>query len=337
MKAVFPLLITMLIVGSCKKNRDDTGSGARCLETTILQTNIANNLEAVFFLNGKDGFVADNAGGIYKTTDSAKTWRPLNSTVNLPVYDLYFTDAQKGYAVGGWSFCNGTGCTPPGGFILRTLDGGQTWTRVHTPSEKIEIHSIHFVNPSLGFCAGGNTILKTTDGGQTWSEYKVNNPGGFIMEIRFVNAQEGYAASHFSQVLRTLDGGQSWEVLPHGYNNGYYALAASTGTLYLSGQGKMLKSTNKGGSWTELANSPVDIFDLHFVDAKRGFAFGRGNWSGGDFGSSYGAVYCTDNGGETWRGTSEVKETGLIKKASFPANNLGYAISGNKLIRFTDK
>jgi photosystem II stability/assembly factor-like uncharacterized protein len=337
MKAAFPLLFLTLTLGSCKKNDNDSGSSTRCLETTVLQTNFVNKLEAVFFLNGKDGFVADYTGGIYKTTDSAKTWVSLNSTVNLPVYDLYFTDAQKGYAVGGWSFCNGTGCTPPGGFILRTLDGGQSWTRVHTPSEKIEIRSIHFVTPSLGFCAGGNMILKTTDGGQTWSEYKVNNPGGFITEIRFVNAQEGYAASLFSQVLKTADGGQTWVATPLGYNNGYYALATPNGTLYLSGQGKMLKSINKGSSWMELANSPSDIFDLHFVDDKRGFAFGRGNWSGGDFGSNYGAIYCTNNGGETWSGTSEVKQTGLIEKVSFPSNNLGYAISGINLIRFTDK
>lgn len=337
MKLLLPLLFLVLVPGSCKKAKDDTGSDVRCLGTTVLPTNIAHNLESIFFLNAKDGYTGDNAGGIYKTTDSAKTWVAQNSGVALPVYDLFFLDAQKGFAVGGWSFCNGTGCTPPGGFILRTLDGGQTWTQVYTPSEKTEIQSVYFVTPSLGFCAGGNMILKTTDGGSTWSEYKIPSGSSTVQQVRFVNEQKGYALCLFSKLFKTEDGGQTWQEIVHGSSNGYYALAEAGGATYLSGQGTMLKSTNGGNSWTELAQSPRDIYDLHFMDNQRGFAFGRGSWTGGDFGSNWGSIYCTTNGGETWSGTANLKETGLIKAVSFPSSSVGYAISGHELIRLTVK
>lgn len=336
MKVLLPLLFLTLVLVSCKKPADDTHSEP-CLETTILHTATPEVLQGVFFLNEAEGYVSGRNGGIYKTTDAGNTWVGQNSGVYLPVYDLFFLDAQKGFAVGGWGFCTGTGCTPPGGFILRTLDGGQTWTNVYTPSEKTEIQSVYFVNALLGFCAGGNIILKTTDGGQTWSEYKVVGENSTIQQVRFVNDQKGYVVCLYNKLLKTEDGGTTWQEVRHGSNNGYYALSEADGATYLSGQGTMLKSTNGGSSWTELANSPRDIYDLHFVDNKRGFAFGRGNWSGGDFGSNWGSLYCTTNGGETWTGTADVKETGTIEDVSFPTNTRGYGISGNKLIRFSIK
>ncbi|MDQ3682919.1 MAG: YCF48-related protein, partial [Bacteroidota bacterium] len=250
---------------------------------------------------------------------------------------LFFLDPLKGFAVGGKNSCDGTGCIPRGGFILKTLDGGQTWTKVYTPTDKIEITSIYFVNASLGFCAGDNVILKTSDGGQTWNEYKVNNLSGKMMQIRFANTQKGYIVCLFDKIIKTEDGGLTWVVTSPQRAIGYYSVSESNGSVYVSGQGKIIKSTNGGSSWSELPNSPMDIFTIHFTDDKKGFAFGRGNYSGGDFGYSYGSMYCTDNGGNTWNGYADVKEVGPIKGVSFPTNNIGYAISGNKVIRLTVK
>ena len=76
---------------------------------------------------------------------------------------------------------------------------------------------------------------------------------------------------------------------------------------------------------------------MHFINDQRGFAFGRGNYSGGDFGYTYGAIYCTDNGGTTWNGASDVRVLGPIQSISFPTNNFGYALSRNRIIRLTLK
>ena len=94
---------------------------------------------------------------------------------------------------------------------------------------------------------------------------------------------------------------------------------------------------DRGDTWKELSNSPADIFAIHFMDNKKGFAFGRGNYSGGDFGYSYGSIYCTDNGGISWSGSADEKEAGVILSVSFPTSRIGYGVAGNRVTRFTIK
>jgi photosystem II stability/assembly factor-like uncharacterized protein len=337
MTKIFGFAILSFFVLSCNKNNSSqVNTTSICLDTTFINTNMGG-LQSIYFLNDKDGFVSTYNGGLYKTTDSASTWTTLHSNTNLPIRGICFIDAQTGFAVGGLNSCGGTGCTPPGGFILKTTDGGQSWINIYTPADKIEITTIYFVNATLGFCAGDNIVFKTTDGGQTWNEYKINNPGGKMMQIKFINSQKGYIACLFDKIITTEDGGLSWQVTSPNRGNGYYSISASNGSTFVSGQGKIIKSTNGGVSWSELPNSPSDIYDIHFLNDRTGFAFGRGNYSGGDFGYFYGSMYCTDNGGNTWNGTAEMKEVGLIQSASFPSNKIGYAISGNKVIRLTVK
>jgi photosystem II stability/assembly factor-like uncharacterized protein len=238
--------------------------------------------------------------------------------------------------VGGQNSCgDGTGCIPPGGFILKTINGGQSWSIIYTPSEKIEISSVYFINEQVGFCAGDNIIFKTIDGGITWNKYIVNNLGGKMMQVYFITPQKGYVVCLFDKILKTEDGGTSWQITSPMRNIGYYSISGSTAATYVSGQGKIIKSTNQGASWSELPNSPDDIFAMYFMDDRKGFAFGRGNYSGGDFGHSYGAIYCTDDGGINWRGSADEKEISTVLSASFPNHQTGYAISGNKVIRFS--
>ena len=338
MKLFANLLSCIIILTSCKKENQTTQNNSSiCFETTFLSTNIQDGFISVFFLNGKDGFVTGYNGGIYKTIDSAKTWTALNSTTNLPIRDIYFLDSNNGFAVGGENSCGGTGCIPPGGFILKTQNAGQTWNKIFTPSNKLEITSISFINNLVGFCVGDNVIYKTIDGGQSWTEYQVNNLRGKMMKIKFSDNQNGFIVCLFDKILKTTDGGNSWQITSPNKNIGYYSLSLSDGISYVSGQGKILKSLDNGISWYELATSPSDIYDIHFTTKNIGYAFGRGNYSGGDFGHSYGSMYCTDNGGNSWNGNGNFKDVGLIQAVSFPLSNIGYAVSGNKVIRITMK
>jgi photosystem II stability/assembly factor-like uncharacterized protein len=205
MKHLLKFAIFILFVTACHKENKNTNinSSAHCFQTILLKTNFSENLQSIYFINGKDGFVAGSHGGIYKTTDSAKTWTALNSTTTLPIRDIYFLDNFKGFAVGGENSCSGTGCIPAGGFILETSNGGQTWSTVFTPSDKVEISSIYFVNKTTGFCAGDNVIMKTVDGGLTWVEYKINDLVGKMMKISFADSQNGYVVCSYDKIIKT--------------------------------------------------------------------------------------------------------------------------------------
>ena len=342
MKNIAALLLFTIFLISCKKESNSNIKASKndssiCFDTVFINPNIQDGFLAVFFINETDGFLTGSNGGIYRTNDGAKTWTSLNSTTNLPIRDIYFLDNNNGFAVGGENNCGGTGCIPPGGFILRTVDGGQNWTQVYTPSRKIEITSITFTSKLVGFCVGVDMVYKTTDGGQTWTESKISNLGGNMMKIEFSDSQNGLIICLFDKILKTTNGGDSWEITSAHTGLGYYSVSTSDGVSYVSGQGKILKSTDKGTSWIELANSPSDIFAIHFTDKNVGYAFGRGNYSGDDFGYSYGSMYCTNDGGSSWNGNGDFKDVGLIESVSFPTTNIGYAVSGNMIIKISIK
>lgn len=70
---------------------------------------------------------------------------------------IYFLNPQTGWAVGEY------------GTILRTVDGGKTWTKLKSGSEHTLV-DVDFLDQNFGFAVGlDNTILKTTDGGDTWT------------------------------------------------------------------------------------------------------------------------------------------------------------------------
>jgi photosystem II stability/assembly factor-like uncharacterized protein len=335
LKYIFCLIILAVGFFACKKDKHaEDKPNALCLDTALYVSGVPAT--SVFFTDGKNGYIGAHNGGIYKTTDSAKSWLPLSTGNSLPVYDIFFTDALQGIAVGGQNFCSGSGCTPPGGFVLRTTDGGITWTRVHSVSMN-ELSSVYFVNASTGYAAGDNVVLKTTDGGISWRETRIPDLGGKMMQVKFTDAQNGYIVCMFDKIVKTTDGGGTWRVSATGFNQGYYSLSTAAGVLYASGQKHMVKSGNGGATWEVLPNSPEDIYSLHFTDGFKGFAFGRGNYSGGDWGRTYGAIYCTGDGGKSWSGIANVTQSGIIRSAVFPAPGIGYAISGPVVLKLRVK
>jgi len=174
--------------------------------------------------------------------------------------------------------------------------------------ESDSYNSVCFVDTNTGFVAGYDGVIsKTIDGGYNWISLE-SNTSITLYDIYFLNASEGFVVS-----------GESG--------------CGGTGCIP---EGGIILYTNDGGqTWSELNNSPSDIFDMYFTNELEGFAFGRGNYSGGDFGHSYGSIFHTIDGGEHWTGSSNVHETGVIVSVSFPSNKKGYALSQNIIIRIT--
>src|SRR4030043_311764 len=70
-----------------------------------------------------------------------------------------FTDSQTGYIIGG---------DTTGGYLLKTVDAGQTWqlNNLDTPG-KDRPTGMFFLNNTTGFISGKKLFRKTTDGGRT--------------------------------------------------------------------------------------------------------------------------------------------------------------------------
>lgn len=339
MEKILAIILFVLLFASCKKaaiipsiiqpNKVDG------LELTFIKTNLQKNFATIYFLNENVGYIAGFDGSMYKTIDGGNSWTALNTNTSLPLYDIYFLNNNEGFAVGGKDNCGGTGCVPEGAIIIHTKDGGQTWNQSSfAPSEKIELRSICFASDSLGFTVGDGLILSTRDRGANWQETKINNLGGVMLDVKFINDKKGLIACTFGKLLKTIDGGINWNVSSPFPAIGANSLAlVNENLIFTAGYTNLMKSSNFGSTWSDLPNYPTDIFKLLFTSENIGYAFGRGEYSGGDFGHNYGSIYFTIDGGSSWKGNKKIAAVGLIQSASFPALNVGYAISGNVVIK----
>ena len=96
-------------------------------------------------------------------------WYQQNSGTNKNLYAVQFTDANNGLAVG------------DSGTVLRTNDGGTSWTPVVTGITD-NFTAMYFVDASNGWAITGiksefysefpdsSIILHSTDGGITWTK-----------------------------------------------------------------------------------------------------------------------------------------------------------------------
>jgi photosystem II stability/assembly factor-like uncharacterized protein len=112
-------------------------------------------------------------GLFLKTTDAGQTW---DSQGTLPestyyVFSVAFLDAGTGFVTTSRTYY------PEKAGILKTTDGGTTWTRCVIPDSVADLASIRFVNSTNGYAVGykmtgtiaSGVVLRTTDGGGNWT------------------------------------------------------------------------------------------------------------------------------------------------------------------------
>jgi photosystem II stability/assembly factor-like uncharacterized protein len=210
------------------------------------------------------------------------------------------------------------------GTVLRTTDGGATWTAASVPgAATLDFRDIEAVDENTAYVlATAGRIYKTTDGGKHWT-LQYNKEGVFLDSFAFWDAQHGVALGDPIDgrflVLRTSDGGKTWNQVP-GANippsiEGEAAFAASGTCIAVLGTrwvwfgtggraARVFRSTDQGVTWQVSATpiiSGVDstgIFSIAFRDLSDGIVVG------GDYKKpaeqNANAARTTD-GGRTWK------------------------------------
>ena len=212
-----------------------------------------------------------------------------------PLYAVFFTDAAHGYAAG------------EAGTILKTTDGGSTWT-VHSGGQDVTGISMFFTNENTGYIAGmkrggGSVILKTTDAGNSWNTMVSDTVSG-LYSIYFPSNNIGYSAGLGGGMMKTTDGGDTWthqDIAPHADIMSVYFTDDNTG--YAAGfddsdfTGILLKTINGGANWDTLLYLPnfTSLSSVFFTDSNTGYVAGSHN------------LIKTVNAGLTW----SVDSTGL--------------------------
>lgn len=147
-------------------------------------------------------------GWIVKTIDRGDSWVTQRRDTTYDFYDCWFVDEQTGWVAGG----DDRNFRP---VMLKTTDGGASWSQQYLPASARFLRSICFISQSEGWaCGRSGTVVHTTDAGQTW-ELQTTGVDTTLFDIEFADSLRGMAAGN-SVVLRTIDGGRNWSGCFHG-------------------------------------------------------------------------------------------------------------------------
>ena len=236
-----------------------------------------------------------------------------------------------------------------GGTVIRTGDGGATWSRLEIPdSASLDFRDIDAVDERTAYALSigegdASRIYKTSDAGRTWTlQFRNDNPRAFFDAMTFRDARTGFAFSDSVDgrmiVLTTTDGGTHWSQISSGLPRaleGEGAFAASGTNIALgrrqiwiaTSKSRVVRSTDNGRTWS-VANTPLPgsasagIFSIAFADDERGIVVG------GDYKVESGAVdnaAITVDGGQTWTRATGLR--GFRSAVAFIPSRPGTAIA----------
>jgi len=250
-----------------------------------------------------------NIRGIFKSTDAGQTWVQKDNgvveyegitfrglTVDPHSSDIVYAAAEiASYA---WSNQEQTGreFDKTKGVVYKTVNGGENWTPVWRGNNLARYIWIDPSNSDVLYISTGIFDREAAN-----SDHTINKPGG-----------EG--------ILKSTDAGKTWQSVNNGLNNLYVGtlfmhptnpdiLLAGTGNNAYPDGGGIFLTTNGGALWQQvLTNENINAVEFSFSNPNIAYA------------GSAGAVYRSENGGQTWRKVS-VGEVGWGSpgvRAGFP-------------------
>ena len=281
--------------------------------------------EDVWFINPLIGWIVNGSGQIYKTTSGGIGWQ-LQFEAPEYLRCVGFADSMRGW-VGTLS-----GANP----MYQTTNGGVTWTLVQNiPEPRPDgICGIWVVNDSVTYASGEYDgparVIKTTDRGATWTSVDLAAYAGALVDCYFLNEDSGFVVGSVSyplagpaRILFTSDGGQSWSVQHSGSNGLCWKISfpsANVGYVSVEFSNNLLKTTDRGATWTELMFAWGNQQGIGFVNDTLGWIGGSGN-----------PTYGSSNGGLSWQQTPFGVE---INRFRFLGDTLGYAV-GQRVYKYS--
>jgi hypothetical protein len=188
-------------------------------------------IRAMHFVSATEGILVGDSMRIYRTTDGAESWQPLEPSVcNACIVDysrVTFFGPLKGFI---WGKVRSTGAT----IVLASTDGGANW-EVGDSS----IANIRYITETFGYKTltkdYRNLVLITSDLGKTWRDFftcqmtwyydfgEISGRFGDtlnaqIRDFRY-SGHAGMSDQSHDDSLYTTDGGKSWGrmILPAPY------------------------------------------------------------------------------------------------------------------------
>ena len=274
-------------------------------------------LYSVYSPETNTGYAVGMVGTMMKTSDGGTTWALESSRVIsnnfTTLTSIKFTDTNTGYIVGGDP---DFGNYNTAGIILKTINGGTTWSAQSLPTTTAyTLNSVFFPDANTGYAVGVyGIILKTTNAGTTWDSIYANMSINWLYSVYFIDAYTGFAVGNAGTIIKTTNGGTNWSILSTptlADLHSVYFFDANTGFIVGDG-GTVLKTTNGGTLWTPITSGITNnLRCIVFTNGSTGYAVG-------------GEIYKTIDGGSTWTALTGMNNN--LMSAYFINANTGYAV-----------
>lgn len=270
------------------------------LNTPAIQTTRAHETLMLDVVRAGKRLIAAGAyGHIVVSEDNGHTWHQGKVPVTVTLTALSFPSEDRGWAVG------------HDGVILRTLDGGRTWTKqfdgfaankaivAAAKANEQQAEAALEIAEAKGDSkevAAAQERIENANFALGDAEYDLNTGSTKpFLDVLFYDARRGFAVGAYGMLFATQNGGETWvdvsARLPNPDRLHLNAIAATGGrSLMIVGeQGTILRSNDMGETWSRL-DSPYDgsLFGL-VANGNQQLTFGlRGH------------VFRSIDGGITW-------------------------------------
>ena len=154
----------------------------------------------VTFYNSTNSYALSTYYGVFKSTDTGKTWNQYSIGNNYQPMSISFADINTGY------------CAGNSGIILKSTNGGVNWSNILT-NITVDLDAVQFINANTGTIVGSiGTIIRTTNGGISWVNQSLSYNNS-INSVFYINPGTGYAVGYRTDtldhglILKTTTGG----------------------------------------------------------------------------------------------------------------------------------
>jgi photosystem II stability/assembly factor-like uncharacterized protein len=243
-------------------------------------------------------------------------WKKISYIDSSNLADIFFIN-NTGFAIGS--------------LILKSSDGGNTWSQIAMPSGVSYLFNMGMGNEMNAiFLSSQGQPVSTRDGGLSFT---ISTLPDIIGDVFFVDATTAYAAG--TNIWKTTDAGSNWVKLyssipGRNYTSSLYFLNAQIGWA-LRDVG-LYQSVNAGVDWsvipTPFGNSRN--MAIYFLNSDTGYISGIINGYG-----TYGSVKRTMDGGASW---TSIFTTFAVPYMDihFVSDKTGYITDGTRIYKTED-
>lgn len=262
-------------------------------DSWTLRSQVSGYLRTTAFPSATRGWVGvlfNQNARLYETRDGGVTMVNVTDRIQPAlgggVCGLYALDETHVFGVGEWDGPS---------YFLKTTDGGASWQSVDMAPYAASLIDVRFTDPMNGLIVGGTNgtrnggvavILATSDGGATWTERFRSSGAGtnaeWAWKISFPTESVGYVSvehdgsSPDGKVLKTTDGGRTWTELAVPGGGSMQGVGFVTELDgWTSGRGTQMVTTDGGASWAETSAIDGSVNRFEFFGDSLGYAMGR--------------------------------------------------------------